>query len=103
MPVKLRFLIPLTLLLLWLLAGHKILGVLNPENRNQRQLESQIEEIRKLNPEADAFFGRIQDKRDSAALGATIRAAELHHGRDSALRSIADEIKTAICSSTRAA
>jgi len=92
MPFKLRFLVPLTLLLLWLLAGQKILSVLNPENKNERRLNSQIEEIRKLNPEADAFFAKVQDKRDSAALGATIRGAEVQYGKDSALRTVADEI-----------
>lgn len=94
MPAKLRFLLPLALLALWLLSGQRILDVLNPENKNQRHLESQIAEIRKLNPEADAFFAKLDDQRDSAALGATIRAAETQHGRDSALRAIAEQIRT---------
>ncbi|MFT5856763.1 MAG: hypothetical protein ACI8XO_004017, partial [Verrucomicrobiales bacterium] len=88
----LRLSIPLLLLFLWLLTGQKILSVLNPENQKQRQLDAQIEEIRKLNPEADAFFAKVQDQRDSAALGATIRAAEIEHGKDSALRQVADQI-----------
>ena len=87
-----RFLIPLTLLALWLLSGQKVLRVLNPENQNQRHLESQIEEIRKLNPEADAFFAQVEDQRDSAALGSAIRAAELQVGKASALRVVADQL-----------
>ena len=92
MRASLRFLIPLTLLALWLLSGQKILSVLDPENKNQRHLESQIEEIRKLNPEADAFFAKVKNQRDSAALGASIRAAEIQVGKDSALRLVADQI-----------
>ena len=90
--MRAKFLIPLTLLALWLLSGQKVLDVLNPENKDRRQLEAQIDEIRKLNPEADAFFAKVQDRRDAAALGATIRAAEVEHGKPSALRAVADEI-----------
>ena len=38
MPTQLRFLLPLTLLALWLLSGQKILSILNPEKQHQRQL-----------------------------------------------------------------
>ena len=95
MRTSLRFLIPLTLLGIWLLFGQTILRTLSPENQNQRQLDSQIAELRKLNPEADAFFAKTQDRREAAALGATIRAAELQHGKDSALRTVADQIDSA--------
>ena len=95
MRASFRFLIPLLLLVLWLVSGQKVLSILNPEAKHQRQLDAQIKEIRQINPEADAFFAKVQDARDSTALGATISAAEITYGEPSALRQVADNINGA--------
>ena len=92
MRTKLHYLLPLGFLALWLLSGSRILKTLNPENTRQRHLDAQIDEIRRLNPEADAFLARVQSGRDSAALGATLLAAEASVGEASALRLVADQI-----------
>ncbi len=85
----LRLILPAMLLGGWLWQGQRIMGVLNPSP--ERDLEQQIGDIRKLNPEADAFFARLDRDRDASALGASIRAAEDQYGEDSALRAFADQ------------
>jgi hypothetical protein len=86
---RLRFLIPAILLLVWLWQGTSMLKILDPARSANRDLERAEAELRKLNPEADAFLAKVQDARDRTALGASLRAAEMEYGADSALRSYA--------------
>jgi len=90
---RLYFLIPAGLLLVWLWQGDAMLGILDPGRAANRDLEKAEAELRKLDPEADAFLAGVKDARDRTALGASLRAAELEHGEhgtDSALRSFAE-------------
>ncbi len=67
-----------------------MLKILDPARSANRDLEEAETELRKLNPEADAFLATVQDARDRTALGASLRAAEREYGKDSALRSYAE-------------
>jgi hypothetical protein len=90
---KLRFLIPAGLLFVWLWQGESVLKVLDPSRAEARDLETAEAELRKLNPAAGNFLDSLNDVRDRAALGASIRAAEIEHGKDSALRVFAEGFK----------